>query len=203
MRKIVTKLIRSVGIVATAVPLLVTNIPNALADSAYLLPTGDYSIQFSRSGGSYNYQTIDDSGGCNGNTDYIYVPDSSGSTYNKTDWYYTSLSSVPDGTNMTGIRFSPCAGKYGGTHDGHLKIAYNIDGCYGGNDSDVWWNLTSTSITTQTEKTDADCFPRTKTSGSKLFIIVHYDDYSIWNGGDGQPATGGLVLSRLRYRMAY
>ncbi len=203
MRKIVSRLIRGTAAVATAIPLLLTNIPHALADTGWLYPVGDYSIEFNKVGfPTYNYQVIDDTI-CNAG-DYIWAEEGSYGTHgliSYTDQYYVNLSTIPNGTEVDSIRVRPCAAKRGSSSEsGHLVVAYIIltpggGYCAGGAD-ELYWSPNSTSFAELEEKKAFECFPFTKQSNTSMVIMVHYDNMLV-------GYSNGLKLSRLRFMLNY
>ena len=74
--------------------------------TALILPTGSGTYSsWTPSTGVTHYTLVDESS-CNGATDYV-----STNTLNNRDSYSISLSSIPDGSKITGVSVTPCASR--------------------------------------------------------------------------------------------
>lgn len=93
------------------------------ATTASLVPTGlgTYSA-WTPSTGTTHYTLVDEST-CNGNTDYV-----STVTAGARDSYAVSLASIPNGSTITGVSVTPCAGKAKSTGTANISVFYRLNG---------------------------------------------------------------------------
>lgn len=108
-----TKFLRGAAVVVSAVPLLVMNVPNALASTKtfWLVPIADYNIpQYSwkTSPSSQTHFTLIDESTCN-SSDYLYTTIYDLDAH---DTFSISGSSIPNGRYITGFEVKACIAEY-------------------------------------------------------------------------------------------
>ena len=91
--------------------------------TATILPTGvgAYST-WTPSTGTTHYTLVDESS-CNGTTDYV-----STTVNGNRDSYAVSVSSVPNGSVITGISLTPCASKTTSSGTSNMAVFYRLNG---------------------------------------------------------------------------
>lgn len=165
--------IMALGVVAVAVA----------STSSSLLPTGvgNYSA-WTPSTGSTHYTLVDETT-CNGSTDYV-----STNTLNNRDSYSVSLSSIPDGSLITGISITPCASR-NTNKASTMAVFYRLNSVDSSNGSSYTLSGTSPVNLTATSFTGLSV---TKTSTTTLE-----------SGAILLSGTGGARLSRLATVITY
>lgn len=196
MRKLVTKFIKSAAVLASAIPLLVTNVPHALAaQTLWLPPTGQIGSIFGWTGYPNpvlaHYMDIDEPI-CNGNTDYIYA------TSVATEKVSISLASIPNGSYISRVDFLPCLSAYNPGTPMDLRIEFRWNGVF----QNTWRYFDPAGVGTTPVVRTVDSFGY----GSFTFatpLAKNSSSVASLNFDNGFDFFGTAKISDIRIRFVY
>lgn len=155
------------------------------ATTSTLLPISDGNYtQFNPNSGSVHYTRVDESS-CNGNTDF-----NRETTTGQRDSYGVSLSSIPNGSQITQIDLTPCASKNtNGGQNTTMNVFYRLNGV---NSSDAGGYALTTTTPSDLTSTSFSGLSTVKTSSTTL------ESGAVFTAGNR-----GLKLSRLATVVTY